>query len=337
LTGNAVNSGSGTRSGAQTLTLLASKPPALILRALAGGPKQQVDLDRGSGFPSQATLRAQLGKLVAIGAIAKQRRNRFPGVLEYGLSPAGVELLRVADVLERWLDQCPHGPLPLGSNPAKGATKALANGWSTTMLRALSTGPLSLTELNRLIASLGYPTLGRHLKAMRLVGQIEARPSKGRATPYAVTDWLRQGVAPLVAAGRWERRHLPERTAPITPMDIKTAFLLTVPLLRLPAELSGSCRMVVEISNSETRRMAGVVVTAEHGAITSCVTRLQGDVNAWALGSSAAWLSAVIEADADCIELGGDSKLAHALLGGLHHSLFRASTGGPAAAGPPFP
>jgi DNA-binding HxlR family transcriptional regulator len=214
--------------------------------------------------------------------------------------------------------------LVLGSNLAKAAIKALAEGWSTTMLRALSTRPLSLTELNRIIGSLSYPSLERRLRAMQLVGQIEARASNGRGKPYAVTNWLRQGVGPLTAAGRWERRNLPEQTVPIGPIDITTAFLLAVPLLRLPVELSGTCRMAAEVSNGEAKRLAGVVVAVKNGAIASCVTRLEGDADAWALGSPSAWLSALIEADRDTLELGGDSRLARTLLCGLHQSLLRA-------------
>lgn len=327
MTANTVNgsgNGNGARSGAQTLILLAAPLNVFILRGLADGPKQQTELRRATGSPAQTTLRAQLLRLGEIGAIDKHHRNRFPGVLEYELTVPGRELLFVLDVLARWLDKAPDGPLTLGSNAAKAAIKALAEGWSTTMLRALAAGALSLTELDRLIAALNYPSLERRLGAMRLAGQIEAQPGNGRGTPYAVTEWLRQGVAPLAAAARWERHHLPQITAPIGRLDMEAALLLAVPLLRLPPELSGSCRIAAEVPNGK-RRFAGAMVDVEEGKIASCSTKLQGNPDAWGLGSTSAWLSAMLEHDLDRLELGGDCRLVRALIDGLHRSLFGAS------------
>lgn len=323
MTGNTVNgSGNEARSGAQTLVLLAAPLNILILRALSDGPKQQSELRHAAGSPAQTTLRAQLKRLEELGAIAKHRRNRFPGVLEYELTRPGRDLLFVVVVLDHWLGQAPEGPLTLGSSAAKATIKALAEGWSTTMLRALAAGPLALTELDGVIGSLSYPSLERRLAAMRFAGQVEACPGNGHGTPYAVTTWLRQGVAPLVAAGRWERRNLPISTAPIGHLDVETAFLLAMPLLQPLDELSGSCRLAAEILNGKKRRLAGVVVEVQSGTIESCTTHLQGHTDAWALGPSAAWLNAVIEHDLDRLELGGDGQLARAIVEGLHGALF---------------
>lgn len=323
MTENSVNgSRNGARSGAQTLVLLAAPLSSSILRALADGSKQQAELQRITDAPAQTTLRAQLRKLADLGAIEKHRRNRFPGVLQYELTRAGRDLLFVVGTLESWLGNAPEGPRPLGGNAAKAAIKAFAEGWSTTMLRALAAGPRSLTELDGIIGSLSYPSLERRLAAMRLASQVEARPGNGRGTPYAVTDWLRRGMAALAAAARWERRYRPQTTAPIGRLETEAAFLLTVPLLDLPAELSGSCRMAIEIAGGERRRLAGVTVEVRSGRITACVTRLQGEADAWALGSPGAWLDAVIERDSDRLELGGDCRLARAAIDSMNQTLF---------------
>jgi len=322
---NTVNgSGNGARSGAQTLLLLAAPLNVAILRALAEGPKQQVDLRHETDTPAQTTLRAQLKRLEEVEALEKHRRNRFPGVLEYDLSAAGRDLLFVADTLERWLGRAPDAPLPLGGNAAKAAIKALAEGWSTTMLRALAANPLSLTELDRVIASLSYPSLERRLAALRLAGQVEARPGDGRGTPYAVTAWAREGVGPLAAAARWERCHMPCGTPPIGRIDAEAVFLLAAPLLRLSKDVSGSCRMAVELPGKNGRRLAGVVITVQKGQVESYTSRLQGTPGAWALGSAAAWLEAMVYADTDSIEPGGDGRLARALIECLHRTLFGA-------------
>jgi DNA-binding HxlR family transcriptional regulator len=301
--------------------MLAAPLNVAILQALAGGSKQQAELRREVGSPAQTTLRAQLKRLVEIGAVEKHRRNRFPGVLEYELSASGRDLLFVVDTLERWLAIAPDGRLPLGGSAARAAIKALAEGWSTTMLRALAAAPLSLTDLDRVIGSLSYPSLERRLSALRLAGLVEASRGNGRGTPYAVSAWLRQGVAPLVAAVRWERRRAREITAPMGRVDIEAAFLLAVPLLQPPSGLAGSCRLAVEMPNAE-RRLAGVTIQVDKGTISSCATTLRGKPDAWALGSSTAWLASVIEQDAGGLELGGDCGLARGLIEGLHQGLF---------------
>ncbi len=322
MTANTVNgSGNGARSGAQTLSLLAAPLNVLILQALADGPQRQAELRQVAGSPAQTTLRAQLKRLVEIGALEKHRRNRFPGVLEYELTAPGRELLFVAATLERWLDRAPREPLPIGDNAAKAAIKALAEGWSTTMLRALAAGPISLTELDRLIGSLSYPSLERRLSAMRLAGLIERRVGNGRGTPYAVTGWLRRSVAPIAAAIRWERRHAQGAMAPIGRIDVETAFLLAMPLLRLPRGVSGSCRMAAEVANGE-KGLAGVTVEVRETRIASCATQLKGSAEAWVLGSFSAWLAAMIDQDPAQLELGGDGSLARALIKGLHGELF---------------
>jgi DNA-binding HxlR family transcriptional regulator len=323
LTADTVNgSGKRARSGAQTLALLSSHRVFLILRSLSAGPQRQAELRREAGFPAQTTLRAHLRELEEIGAIVKRRRSAFPGTLEYELQKPGSELLFVADSLERWLAQAPALPLGLGADSAKAAIKALVEGWSTTMLRALAARPLSLTELDKVIAGLNYPSLERRLGAMRQAGLVEALPANGHGTPYAVTEWARQAVAPLTAAARWECRHAPEGAAPVGRLDAEAGFLLAAPLLRLSAELSGGCRLAVEIPNGAESRLAGALVELEAGRVHSCTSRLQGDPEAWVSGTSAAWMGAIVEADTDRLEMGGDRHLARAVVEGLSRALF---------------
>lgn len=308
------------------MSLLACPRNFLVLQAVAEGPKPRIELRRAAGSPAQTTISGDLRCLEEIGAIVKQRRNSFPGSVEYRLGKPGRELLFVAAVLERWLSTSPGEPLELGSEAAKAAIKTLVEGWSTAILRALATSPLSLTQLDRVIGALNYPALEYRLDAMRLAGQVEAHPSNGRSTPWGVTDWLRRGVGPIVAAARWERRYAPVDTGPITRLDVEAALLLAVPLLALPAELSGSCRLGVELTDGSEHRLAGAMVCVDRGDIAFCTVRLQGHPEAWTTGSVGAWLQAIVESDVDQIEMGGDQPLGRALIEGLHGALVGAET-----------
>ena len=343
-------SGNGARSGAETLLLLATPLDAAILRAVEQRPRQQAELRRETGLPAQTTLRAQLKRLVQIGALAKRRRDAFPGRLAYELTGAGHDLLVVARLLERWLATAPGGPLtPLDGPASKTAVKALTAAWSSGILRAIAARPLTLTELDRVIPALSYPSLERRLDALRVAGLIETASGGSRGTPYAPTAWLREATSPLAAACRWERRNMPDASPPLGRIEVETTFLLALPLLVVDNDLAGRCRLAVEAPNGSKRAPAGVTVSLAGGRATCCSASSDGHPDAWICGPPAAWLAAGVEGDGDGLERGGDSRLAGELLGAVHNALAGRAAGavrgeallaapsGTAPASPPHP
>jgi DNA-binding HxlR family transcriptional regulator len=321
---NGQSTGNGrTRAGTAALSLLSAPLNVHVLQALEGGPLALIDLRRAVGSPPETTMRGNLRTLTSLGTLARTQQDDFPGAVDYELASAGEDLLGVGHVLQDWLAACPVGPLQLGSPAAKSTLKALSAGWNSTMVRALAARPLSLTELNKLISGLNYPSLERRLGALRLAGLVDRCPGQGRSTPYAVTKWLRCGIGPLAAAAMWERRHAPTAAAPIGRIDIEAAFLLTVPILELPEDLSGSCRLAVEVRGaSEQVGLAGVVMKVEQGRIVSCVARLEGDATASASGTAAAWMRSLAEGEPDDLEVAGDPELACGVVESLHRVLF---------------
>lgn len=305
MTVSPVNRGEiGERTGSRTLQILASSVSSQILRALSGGPMGIAELGN------------DLGSTIEI-------PGRDAGSLEAKITPSGREMLFVSTVLEDWLEKAPGGVLPFGGDGATEAIEVLAASWSSTMLHTLAAGPRSRTELNRFGQVAGYPSTERCLDAMRLAGQVEARSGDGEGAAYSVTDWLREGLAPIVAAARMEHRHMVDAAA-VAPLDAEAAFMLSLPLLRLPADLSGSCRLTVEMTGGEMPRQGGAMVHVEEGRITSCTSLLEGHSDAWATGDLNAWFSTVIESDVAPMELGGDEDIARVLLDGLYEVLFGA-------------
>jgi DNA-binding HxlR family transcriptional regulator len=304
------------------LTLVAAPLTIAILDALEGAPQPLVELRRSAGSPPQTTMRGHLRTLTELGVVEKRRQPDFPGTVAYYLADAGRDLRSVADVVQGWLAASPEGPLALGSISAKSTIKAMAEAWSTKILRALAARPLSLTELDELIAGVSYPALERRLSALYLTGQVTRISGQGRAMAYAVTGWLRRAIAPLAAATQWERRHLRGVATPISNLDAEAALLLSVPLLALSAEFAGSCRLAIEFPGEDGSRLAGVLVEVEEGQVVSCISRLEGNTSAWIYGSVSAWLRTVTDGDPCSLELGGDSSLAAAILDGLHSVLL---------------
>lgn len=312
------------RAGAHALSLLSVPLNAQVLFALEEEPLPLSAVRKAAGSPPPTTMRGYLRNLTDLGVLHRHRREDFPGQLDLALGAPGRGLLPVAEVLKTWLSSAPEGHVEVGSLAAKSSIKALIEGWSHGIVRAIAARPLSLTELDDLIASLSYPSLERRLTAMRDVGQLAACAGDGRGTPYAATDWLRRAVGPLVAAALWERSHLPDASAPIGRLDIEAAFLLATPLAKVSAALSGACRLAVELPRDDGRSLAGVQVVLRGGEAVSCTSRLAGHVDATATGSVRSWLEALNYDTPNCLEFSGDRELATDIVDALHGALFRA-------------
>jgi DNA-binding HxlR family transcriptional regulator len=304
------------------LSLFVTPLNALIVKALAAETLRLGELQARVGCAAQTTLRGHLGDLIDIGVVAKAERRAMPFSVSYELTPAGVEMVSVVEVLEAWLRKGPGGEVSLGTEQAKAAVKSLAGGWGTAILRALAEQPRSLTELDNMIADVSYPTLERRLHTMRMTGQIEPLPGQaGNVTRYIPTDWLRRGIAPLTAAGRWERKHLPDRTEPVTWVEVEAAFILALPLVKLPKSAHGECMLAV-FTKEDEQRFAGVRLTVEKGIIVAYDTELGPSCPATAVGTAEAWMDAVIDRTHGDLRMKGDGQLVTFLVDGLHDALF---------------
>ncbi len=239
-------------------------------------------------------------------------------------TPAGREVPFVGVILQRWLDSCPDGPVELG--PDAGPVLApLLTGWCSMVTHALAAGPLTAAETQEAIQVLDLDSVEARIESMEEAGQVEALPGPEGEPRYAATEWLRMGIAPLAAAARMELRHPPGDTAAVAALDVEASFLLTLPLLELPAGLSGSCSLAVTLDEGVNGSPAGVTAQVENGRVVSCERRLEEDADAWAAGSAADWLDTLIEPDAERVRSGGEHRLADTLLYALHETLFSPS------------
>jgi DNA-binding HxlR family transcriptional regulator len=281
------------------------------------------ELRKATGLPAQTTLRGHLANLSEIGLLTKRPTQQMPYAVENALTMMGEEMLFVARRLEAWLGEAPEGPIPLESGAAKGAVKALVDGWGSSMMRALAVRPMSLTELDSAIPELSYPALERRLSSMRIAGLVEAQPSRGAGTPYGVTEWARRGVAPLVAAGHCERVHMGRRESPLEAADVEAAFLLAAPLLRLSTPASGSCQLEVEASRGLVARSTGVLLQLEDGSVVSAASGLDGAVAVTVSGSAIEWFEAIRSGEAGLLRFTGATRIGEDVVRSLHLAFRR--------------
>jgi DNA-binding HxlR family transcriptional regulator len=310
------------RSGERTLSLLSTPLNLNVLRALSERPMRLAELRQATGLPAQTTLRGHLGGLEGIGAVAKRPTQRMPYAVENELTPMGEQLLDVAQALEGWLGRAPNGAISLDSGTAKGIVKAFVDGWGSTIVSSLASHPMSLTELDREIIEFSYPALERRLSSMRMAGLVEAQPSRGNGTPYALTEWARRGVRPLAAAVRCERVHLGRRAAPVTEKDIEGAFLLATPLVGLPDQSSGTCQLEVEAAPG-ARRPSGVKVEVEGGRVVACDCDLADGPPSYAVGTTTKWFTAITAGTLDELRFGGGKQFAENFVFAMHLSLMK--------------
>jgi DNA-binding HxlR family transcriptional regulator len=241
---------------------------------------------------------------------------------KFRISPAGRETLVVIAAIDCWLANAPGGRLSLAVHrEAHVPFEILLDGWNSGIVTALAPGPLSSTELGLAIDTLSRISLREKLAKLTEAGLLEARPPAGEGSIYAVTDWLREAVGPLLVGVRAEMRNAGRETTPDAPDAIEAVFLLALPLLELPAELSGHCRLLVDLPESEESRAAGTMIQVEDGRIASCSVDLEGSADSWAIGPGTAWLEAAIDGRTGEIEFGGEERLARAVLAALHSRL----------------
>jgi DNA-binding HxlR family transcriptional regulator len=314
------------RAGSRALSVFARVLSAQILRAHCDGPLTSGELEARLGWAAKASLRVGIHNLCELGALVRTSPGLGRGTVTE-LTPAGHDLLCVADVLEHWLSRSPFGPIPLPDTAARGVVRALVAGWDSTIVGALAERPRSLSELNSEIAGYSYPALKRRLSMLRSASLATPLDGKGRSPAHAATEWLRFAVGPLSAASRWERTHRAIGSLPISRQEIEAALMLALPLVALPADISGEWILASPASQGAGEEMepalAAVSAVVANGELVSLSSGAASTPTTWALGTADAWLDAMVDGCCDNLRLRGpDTDLVGIVVMGIHGALF---------------
>ena len=296
----------------------------LVVRGLPGGPPGTPVDELPDEEPDD--LEDELNDYDSEEISGSQDEPTDGGVVDphakYRATPKAADMIAVVFSLRRWLGARPGGPHPdPTSDPHAGAAiVSLVCGWSATLTHALAAEPITAKELDRAVGIVDHETLEKVLEAMEHSGQVEALPGEGE-TRYALTEWGREGVAPLIAAARYERLHPADYALPPDALDVEAAFQMALPLLRLPACLRGSCRLGVWIPGGEPL-MAGATAEVDRGRVVSSTPLLDESPETWVTGLPLDWCETIVDPTVAKLKSGGDLGLAGALLEALHARLF---------------
>src|SRR5665811_847467 len=204
-------------------------------------------------------------------------------------TPAGREVPLVGAALHQWYERCPAGPVEPGVGGGQVLWPLLC-GWASTVVHGVAAKPRSAAEIYE---EIGVIPLELVEASLGLLDEVElVRPLSpqrpGDEQRYEPTEWLRLAVAPLAAAARLELRHPREDTAPIAAADVEAILQLALPLLRMPAGLSGSCALSVELDEGVIGSPAGVTAQIDEGRVVACEPEIDRDADASAEGPSGA-------------------------------------------------
>jgi DNA-binding HxlR family transcriptional regulator len=304
--------------------LLADPVSVAIIRELACGSLENAELLGRIDFVSRSTYFQRMRDLEELSLLARARRGVVPPVAECRLGPGAEGLLPVARRLDAWLMKAPRGPLRLGEPYATATVKALALAWGSTLLRWLAEGPRTLAELEHRVEVLGYRKLERIVRELVEIGLLERATVNGHLPTYGVTEWGRWAASTLTAAMRWERRGIPEQSAPVTSIEAEGVMLLGLPLVELRAEESGTCALLVDGEPIRDQGLGGAVARLREGRPVSWVAAggMEGktvelEVDCWVRGATSAWLGLHTSAPDGALRMGGNTELAGQIISAL--------------------
>lgn len=307
------------RAGSRALSVFVHGLNAAVLRAHADRPLSSAELEGRLGWAAKASLRASIAELCELGAL--EREGRQPVVTK--LTPGGRDLLRLADVLERWLSHSPFGALDLNEGAARGTVRALVGGWDSTIVQALAERPRRLADLSRELPDQSYAALKRRFAKLRTAALVDCLDDAVRSPEYEATALLRRAAAPLSFAVRWEREHAP--FGPLDEGDLEAVLLLALSLVKLP-RVSGSCLLAVarqqSVDDAPPAPMA-IRLVAQKGAIVEASLAVAPMSETWALASTDGWLDAIVGGQLSTVRMRGPAvRLAEAVVQGIHRTLF---------------
>ncbi len=237
-------------------------------------------------------------------------------------SSGGSEKRRFAAArLERWLAECPEGPLA-PSHEARPVLTALVDGWDSTAIHALAAGPVTVGDVAEAIGAPRLEPAAAALREMQETDLVELLPEPGGDPRFVPTEWLRRSIGPLGATALVEIEETPEGARPIDRFDVEAAFRLTLPLIpRLDPAISHLCRLVVTMPDRRADQ-GGVLALIEQGEIASVSSDLTIHSPTFASGTPSGWVETLIDPSKPQLSVGGNLEVLGDLLHGLHELLF---------------
>jgi DNA-binding HxlR family transcriptional regulator len=307
-------------STAEVLRLLSAGATGSILMALGAGPLRTKNLTERVPDYAPRTVYRYAGRLAELQVIEREEEAGVPSKVVHTLTAeCGQELY---DLVNRFADasmtRLPDGRIDAH---AWAALRLLADLWETGMLKELSHGPKSPTELVRGSHGLSYHQVNRRAVLFKGAGLLCEWQGRGRRC-YALTAKTRKAMALVVGIGRWRHHHVvAEDEEGMTGPEMAAVLRSSLPLVSLPGQAGKRLKLSVL---SEDAALDEELLWPEVGEDGNVGTGAEasGAVDGWGRGQVTAWSPAILDGDSSKILVGEDEHLVDDLLRGLHEALW---------------
>jgi len=229
---------SGKHLGHATLGLLVEDWSVPIMRELLGGSRRPSELEQRIPEAPHSALMRRLGEMEAMGIVTKERFSGLPPRAQYALTGEGRTAIRIVGAARSW--ERAWSP---GTEDGIEALKLIADQRNREILLALAAGRMAPTALEQRLSG-SRSTVTQRLAELARKGILARNVEDGHVW-YELTDCARELALVGVAAARWEWQWA-RPTEPVSPSLVADVLHLFAPLVDLPAELAGICRLHVD-------------------------------------------------------------------------------------------
>jgi DNA-binding HxlR family transcriptional regulator len=309
--------------GAQCLDLLGDEAMVTVLSQLRLKALSAMQMEQAVPGLSYKVALSRLRRLVSLGLVAATGQalggGRSSGRVAHRLITPGSAILTVVGCAANCEATWGRRPRPFAPLGAQALAVAADRSWRA-IARALAHERLRVRDLEALIPEISHGTLERRLRDREAQGLIKSQ-REGREAWHSLTDSARRQATVAMYAGRWEWI-FGDADKGLLASDLAGVIHQLAPLVRLPDQLNGICRMR---EDWHTTLQSDVYLAVRAGELIPFVVGPLGQPDVTAKGTPQEWAQALITDDVRTIVSTGDGELLAAVIAGLHHELCAAS------------
>jgi DNA-binding HxlR family transcriptional regulator len=304
-----------------TLRLLSGGAAGEILLALRSEPLQTGELIESVPGYSPRTLYRYLARLTGLRLIERKKGSGVPSRVVYRLTelPGRAACGFVEAYAADEMALLANGRI---DSLAWTSLGTLAQLWESGMLEALSSAPLSATDLAQEGYGLSYHQISRRASGLAASGLIQEERTPGRRRCYSPSNRTRRAMGLLARIGSWLRSwHAAGADEVVTAADVALMLRVALPLVKAP-QLAGK-HLQIEVEDARLARSVVSTRVTEDGK-TASSERSGAGCDGWAAGDVGRWLEAV-GGNTAALDVAGDKTAVAELLTELHSSLWTPS------------
>lgn len=292
-----------------------------ILAALSRRPLRTRNLTERIYGCAPRTVYRHASRLADHGLVVREERSGVPSTVTYRLSDRGRELFRLLN------DQASHdlAKAAQGADAWWSSLALLGEMWSAGWVAALSTAAVSPTELSEITAGMSFHQVNRRVHLLRSRDILCESTHAGRGRRYRLSSSTRRQMGLVAGIGRWRERHgLVRKQHGLTAPETATALRVALPLVKLDVDAGAQIKLGVvgAPEASEGRGSELLQVKVGRDGCLRCLEDSDRPADAWAVGTTDLWLSALVDGNRGRMRTGGDTELLDACLAQLRAVLW---------------